>query len=121
LATTAPSDAGYCAGTLGLAPAQHLLEALAGEPESLCGARLRSALTQGVLDHAALERLHGLVERAQRGRGARAGRDALGEMSGSERVAVVGERHRALELVLQLAHVARPRIAPEQLERRRPD
>src|SRR6266849_4414446 len=56
---------------LGLAPAQHLLEALTGEPESLRGPGLRPALPQRVLDHPALERFDGVVERTQRGHGAR--------------------------------------------------
>src|SRR5215470_4468372 len=102
---------------LWLPAAQHLLKALASEPEPLRGAGLRSALAQRVLDHAALQRLDRLVERAERWRGARAGRDSLGEMSGAERMTVVAEGHRALDLVRELAHVARPRIGAEELER----
>src|SRR5262249_42302342 len=102
---------------LRLPPAQHLLKALASEPESLRGARLRSALTERVLDHAALQRLDRLVERTKRGCGARARREGLGEMSGGERMTVVGEGHRALDLVFELAHVARPGITAEELER----
>src|SRR5206468_8669965 len=101
---------------------QHLLEALTGEPESFRGAGLRSAFPQRVLDHPALERLDGLVERTQRGYDGGAGPrgNALGEMPRGERVAVVREGHRALDLVLQLADVSRPRIAAEELERLHP-
>src|ERR1700730_1254114 len=106
---------------LGLAPAQHLLEALTSEPESLRGPGLRPALAQRVLDHPALERLDGLVAGTRRRNGAGAGRDAVGQMRGSERATVVCERHRALDLVLQFAHVSRPGVAAEELERLYPD
>src|SRR5215470_2767581 len=108
---------GHEQGLLWLPAAQHLLKALASEPEPLRGAGLRPALAQRILDHAALQRLDRLVERTERWRGARPGRDALGEMSGAEWMTVVGERDRALDLVRELAHVARPRIAAEELER----
>src|SRR5262249_60310688 len=38
-------------------------------------------------------------------------------MSGAERMTVVAEGHRALDLVRELADVARPRIGAEELER----
>ncbi len=42
--------------------------------------------------------------------------DPLREVGGAQRLPVVGERHRALQLVLQLAHVARPRIGAQEAE-----
>jgi len=46
-----------------VAPAQHLLEALAGEPEPLRGAGLRPALPHRVLDHPALEAIGPYLDR----------------------------------------------------------
>src|SRR5438445_5778864 len=85
---------------LDVSPPQHLLQALARETEPLGRPRLRPALAQGVLDHAPLEMLDRVVE----GRWCAGGRpvdpDPLGQLSGRDRLAGLGERDGALDLAL---------------------
>src|SRR5215471_19152802 len=101
------------AGCSGLAALQHLLEALAAQPQALGRARLRSALAERVLDHLALQVLDRGRERA-RARWRPGGLDARGEMLGANRLARVGQGDGALDLVLELADVAGKRIGLQE-------
>src|SRR5215468_7419233 len=83
------------------------------DAEDLRGAGLdAAALAEGVEDHLALPGLERLVERPREHRGGRRRRlrrrllDGRREMSGEDHA--VRHDHRALEHVLELAHVARP-------------
>src|SRR5262249_9531411 len=107
-ASTARSEA-----RLLLAAPPHLLEALSAESQTLGRARLRPALPARILDHPPLELLAGRGER--RGPGGVPGcADAVGEMLGPDRPAVLGQRHGALDLVLQLPDIAGKRIRLQQ-------
>src|SRR5262249_1750245 len=97
---------------LGAAPG-HLLQALPREGEPLGGARLGAAFAQRLLDHAPVELLDRVVEGEGRGGARLAPPQALRELSETDRLSGVGESHRALDLVLQLAHVAREGIGAQ--------
>src|SRR5216683_2486196 len=98
---------------VGRTATEHLLQTLARQSEPLGGAGLRAALAQRVLDHPPLELLDGVVEGLRRGRPAAGVADALGELLETDGLARVGEGHRSLDLILQLAYVARERVRPE--------
>src|SRR5690606_37864234 len=102
-----------------------VLERPPGEAERLCRLRhVPAAPLEGPRDHAPAEllELDALVEQvAERlvrlAPGRRAlGADVGGEVLGQDPVAAP-EHHGALDHVLELAHVARPGVAPQQLER----
>src|SRR6184192_1936671 len=106
---------------LDISPPQHLLQALARETEPLGRPGLRPALAQRVLDHAPLEMLDRIVERRRCPGGGPVDPDPLGQVRGRDRLAGVGERDGALDLVLELADVAGKRVGAQARHRLRRD
>src|SRR5262245_524012 len=94
-----------------LAAAKHLLEALAREPQALGRARLRTAFAQGVLDHATLELLDRRAQRHWTIELLSADADPLGQMLRADGPSILGQRHRALDLVFELSDVPGKRVA----------
>src|SRR5262249_59566442 len=92
---------------LDISTPQHLLQALTRQAQPLGRARLRSALAQGVVDHAPLEMLDCVVERRWCVGGGSMNPHPLGQVLGCNRLAGIGERDGALDLVFELANVAR--------------
>ncbi len=90
-------------GGLGAAPAV-AIEGAAREPGLHPAQRVAEALARA-------RRLRALWDRAQRGA------DPIRDVSGTQVLAGLGQGQRALDLVLELAHVARPLVDLEQTQR----